>query len=279
MSAVHWPQVNMAGHPGIQGHGIHRASSFADFGQHMNGYNAQAQYGHRHSISTGTPHEYHGQPVHEPQQQHPGAHMLHRTSSMPQHSYYVTEHANPGVATMNTNQVQSYQVPRQHAERLPLDIPYNAATLSGSLQSSPGTFSPASGRSPSVHQDGFYTHQPAQTATYALQNTSPVVEHPPQPMVHYAQQMHQHIQPPPQHVPSQAPPPQAVHQVHEQYQPAVPQQEEHWYQGMPYQAPVEVATIGQLPSYGSGGVYDPWAIKADFEDPSMQLPSARLESM
>ncbi|KAK9769868.1 putative C2H2-type domain-containing protein [Seiridium cardinale] len=273
MSNIPWPQVGMGGHPGIHGHTIHRASSFADFGHAMNGYAVQHPYGHRHSVSTGAPHEYHGQPVHEQQQQqqqqqqqHPGAHMLHRTASMPQQTYYVTEHANPGVATMNTNPVPTYQVPRQHIERPMIEIPYSATTIAGSLQSSPATFSPASGRSPSVHQEGFYTHQPAQAATFALQGTSPA-ETQPQPMVQYVQHM-------------QAPPsaPAQVHQAQEQYQPTPPQHGEQWYNGMPYQPPVEVATIGSLPSYGSG-VYDPWAIKTEFEDPSMQLPSARLESM
>lgn len=270
MSAIAWPQVGMGGHPGMHGPIIHRAASFNDFGHAMNGYSVQNPYGHRHSISTGAAHEYHGAPIHEQQpQQHPGAHMLHRTASMPQHSYYITEHANPGVATMNTNPMPTYQVPRQHVERPMIEIPYSTATIGGSIQSSPATFSPASGRSPSVHQDGFYTHQPAQAATYALQTTSPV-ESQPQPMVHYVQQLQQ--------VPQQQAPPPHVH-VHEPYHPQPPQHEEHWYNGMPYQPPVEVATIGSLPSYGSGGVYDPWAIKADFEDPSMQLPSARLESM
>lgn len=269
LSGMQWPQaVNMAGgHAGIHGHGIHRAASFADFGQHLNGYN---QYNHRHSISQGAAHEYHGQVVHE-QQQHPSAHMLHRTASMPQHSYYVTEHANPGVATMNTNPMPSaYQVPRQQVERLPLEIPYSGAGMTASIQSSPSAFSPSSGRSPSAHQDSFYTHQPAQTATYALHTTSPVEQQAP-----YAQQMPQPIQAAPQSVPSQAP---SAQPVQEQYQPPPPHQEEQWYNGVAYQAPVEVATIGQMPPYGSG-VYDPWAIKTEYEDPSMQLPSARLESM
>ncbi|ETS77482.1 hypothetical protein PFICI_11356 [Pestalotiopsis fici W106-1] len=267
MSAINWPHVGMGGHPGIHGHSIHRAASFADFGHAMNQYNMQQHpYGHRHSVSNSVTHEFHSQPV---QEQHPGAQMLHRTASMPQHSYYVTEHANPGVATMNTNPMPAYHVPRQHVERPMIEIPYNAAAMTGSLQSSPATFSPASGRSPSVHQDGFYTHQPAQQATYALQTTSPI-ESQPQAMVQYVPQMQQPI-PTTQAAPAQ------VH-IQEQFQPA-PQQDEQWFNGMPYQPPVEVATIGSLPSYGSGGVYDPWAIKADFEDPSMQLPSARLESM
>jgi metal regulatory transcription factor 1 len=266
MSNIPWPQVGIAGVHPIHGHTIQRAASFADFGQHMNSYNMQQQFAHRHSVSTSGSHEYPHQAVHEAQ--HPSAHMLHRTASMPQHSYYVTEHSNPGVATMNTNPMPQYQVPRQQVERPLIEIPYSGPAMTGSIQSSPGTFSPASGRSPSVHQEGFYTHQPAQAATYALQNTSPVESQ--QPMVQY-QQMQQ--------VQASQAAAQPVHQVQEQYQTSAPQREEQWYNGMPYQAPVEVATIGQLPSYGSGGVYDPWAVKADFEDPTMQLPSARLESM
>ncbi|KAJ3472556.1 hypothetical protein NLG97_g10895 [Lecanicillium saksenae] len=49
-----------------------------------------------------------------------------------------------------------------------------------------------------------------------------------------------------------------------------------WYQ---YQAPVEVATIGQLPAYGSG-IYDLYGgPKIEFDDPSMQLPSSRIAAI
>ncbi|KAI2471530.1 hypothetical protein F4781DRAFT_101134 [Annulohypoxylon bovei var. microspora] len=262
-----------SGHPGLQGHTIQRAASFADFGQQINEYNVQQQY-HRHSVSAGGAHEYHGEVVQ--QQQHPGVHMLHRTSSMPQHTYYVTEQNNPGVATMNTNPMQSYQMPRQQPERLPLEIPYTGAGMPGSIQSSPTTYSAAAaGRSPST-QDGYYTHQPPQAAAYSLSTASPVVE---QPMVQYAQQMHHSVHPP-QSVQSQVPPPQQVHQAQDQYQPPPPQPEEqHWYNTVPFQAPVEVTTIGQLPSFGSGVYGDTWAIKPDFDDPTMQMPSARIDSM
>jgi metal regulatory transcription factor 1 len=146
------PHGVMPNHHGMpHGHTMHRAASFADFGQQMNNYNMQQQYGHRHSLSGG-PHEYHGQPIHE---QHPNVQMLHRTASMPQHSYYVTETGNPGVATMNTNPMApQYQVPRQQVERI--EIPFSAPGLATSIQSSPSSFSAASGRSPST-QDGFYT--------------------------------------------------------------------------------------------------------------------------
>jgi metal regulatory transcription factor 1 len=291
---MQWPpqSVPMMGH---HGHHLHRAQSFADFGQHMNGFSMQQQYGHRHSLSGGA-HEYHSHPQqhqvppHEqpPQQsaQHPGVHMLQRTASLPQHSYFVTEQNNPGVATMNTNphpsgqqiHPQYQQIPRQGVERLPLEIPYSAPGLAGSIQSSPSSFSAASGRSPST-QDGFYTHAPtAQAATYALHTASPVEQQQPQ-MVSFQGQMApqgQVMSQPPQ----QAPQPQQQQQgAPEQYQQQHGQAEEQqWYNGVAYQPPVEVATIGQLPAYGSS-VYDPWGPKIEFEDPSMQLPSARIENM
>ncbi|CAJ2512106.1 Uu.00g077310.m01.CDS01 [Anthostomella pinea] len=260
-SGMPWTSNLGGGHPGLQGHAIHRASSFADFGQHMNGYTDAAQFGgHRHSASTGATHEYHGQPI---QEQHPGVHMLHRTASMPQHSFYVTEQNNPGVATLNTNPMQPYQVPRQHVERPMLEIPYTSAGIAASMESSPSIFSPVTSCRSTPAQD-FYTHQPTQAPAYALDTSSPVIEEPQQ-LVQYSQHMPQQMQPPAQ-------------QVQEQYQQPAAHQEEQWYSAMPYQAPVEVATIGQLPSYGSGA-YDLWGIKQDFDDPSMQMPSARIDSM
>ncbi|KAK0705090.1 hypothetical protein B0H67DRAFT_604026 [Lasiosphaeris hirsuta] len=259
--AMQWPPQNvpMMSH---HGHHLHRAASFADFGgQHMNGgYNMQQQqqqYGHRHSLSGG-PHEYH--------------------ASLPQHSYFVTEQNNPGVATMNTNPAaapihpQYQQMPRQNVERLPLEIPYSAPGLAGSIQSSPSSFSAASGRSPST-QDGFYTHAPtAQAATYALHAASPVEQQQPQ-MVSFQSQMVQQPQAVQQQ--SQSQPQAAPEQYPQQHSQA---EEQQWYNGVAYQPPVEVATIGQIPTYGSS-VYDPWGPKLEFEDPSMQLPSARIENM
>jgi len=194
----------------------------------------------------------------------------------------VTEQNNPGVATMNTNpqtaaapiHSQYQQIPRQGVERLPLEIPYSAPGLAGSIQSSPSSFSAASGRSPST-QDGFYTHAPtAQAATYALHTASPVEQQQPQMVGFQGQVMtqppQQQQQPPqPQQQPQQAAP--------EQYQQHG--QAEQWFSGVGYQPPVEVATIGQLPAYGTS-VYDTWGgPKIEFEDPSMQLPSARIENM
>ncbi|KAK3933893.1 hypothetical protein QBC46DRAFT_430648 [Diplogelasinospora grovesii] len=251
-SVMSWAPHHMMGHHGGH-HSLHRAASFADFGQHMNGaYNIhqhqQQPYSHRHSLSSGGAHEYHGHPSqapmhhhnhhnphdqaaayhhhqhqqHQQQQQHPGVHMLQRTSSMPQHSYYVTEQNNPGVATMNTNPHAAtsapmhpqyhhpQQMPRQNGERLPLEMPSfsAAAGLTGSIQSSPSTFSTASGRSPST-QDGFYTHAPtsAQAATYALHAASPVEQQNPQ-IVSFQGQMAAPPQTAAQVMTQQAPPSQ-----------------------------------------------------------------------
>ncbi|KAK1968528.1 hypothetical protein LY78DRAFT_655127 [Colletotrichum sublineola] len=278
---MQWPPhhqgVMAMNHPGM-GHAMSRAASFNDYTQHMNGYQMQQQqqqqqYGaHRHSLSSG-PHEFHGQSVHE--QQHPAV-MLQRTASMPQPPYFVTEQGNPGVATMNTNMYA--QVPRQQQQQV--DIPYSAPGMNQSIQSSPSSFSAASGRSPSS-QEGFYTHQPTQAATYALHHASPVLEQQQQQpgMVTYQhQQMQQQIHTP-QPIPTQAPQPPPQQHVSQYASPTPQAQPEEYWNNVPYQAPVEVATIGQLPTYGSG-VYDPWGgPKIEFEDPSMQLPSARIENL
>lgn len=274
--AVAWPAPgDVMQHDIPHGHPMHRSASFADFGQHINGYPMQQQYApvHRHRLSGGAP-ELHGQPVSEP---HPGVQMMHRTASMPQ-PYYVTEQNNHEVATMNTHHPMQphYQIPRQQVDRM--EIPYTAAALNTPIQGSPSAFS-ASARSP-AHHEPFYTHQPPSTTAFALQTSPPIEQQ--GPIVQYQQGMPQQMSPQPvqpqQQIPFQAPrrrqqPPQ----THEQYQPPA-QPEEQWYSSVPYQPPVEVATIGQIPTYGSG-IYDPWGPKLDFEDPSMQMPSAPIENM
>lgn len=260
------------------GQALHRAASFADFGHQMGQYSVSQPYGHRHTVSNGH-HEFHGQAI---PAQHSSVQVLHRTTSMPQ-TYYVTEQSNPGVATMNTHPMPpQYQIPRQPVERIPLEIPYSGPGLTSSVQSSPSSFS-ASARSPSA-PDSFYTHQPTQAAAYALHGASPVEQPRPQSMVPYPSPIPQQINQQPAGSPQQSMPPQPQPQEpapppSEQFQQPEAQPEAgHWYSNVPYQPPVEVATIGQLPTYGAG-VYDPWGPKIEFEDPSMQLPSARIASM
>ncbi|KAJ6788465.1 hypothetical protein PWT90_10776 [Aphanocladium album] len=183
--------------------------------------------------------------------QHPV--MIQRSQSI-QQPFYVVEQGNPGVATMNTNIHPSFQVPRGQTERQNsvVEMAYTSQGMTTPLTSSPG-FSPVAGQSPTI-RDGLYTHA-AQDNAYAMHNAAAVEQ---QPMIQYAQQMPQHTHGANEHYPS----PQA--------------ETEQWYQ---YQAPVEVATIGQLPAYGSG-IYDLYGgPKIEFDDPSMQLPSSRIAAI
>ncbi|TLS26291.1 hypothetical protein PpBr36_04395 [Pyricularia pennisetigena] len=272
-ATMSWAPAGVAMAHGLSNHALHRAQSFADFGQ-MNHFGLQQQYGHRQTISQGA-HEYHGQQFHHA---HPDMNMVHRTAGVPTQPYYVTDQSNPGVATMNTNTVQQsyhHQVPRQQTVdgRLNLEVVTSApSAMPSSIQSSPSSFSAGSGRSPTA-QDGYYTHQ-AQAATYALHaahaaSTSPVEAQ--TPMVPYPQAMAQ--------MPQQGHQTHTAPNVHEQFaHQAQTGAEEGWYNGV-YQSPVEVTTMGQMQTYGSVA-YDPWSgMKAEFEDTSIQMPSARIENM
>lgn len=257
-SQMHWSQaISMPAHPAIpHGHQMHRAHSFADFGQHhIDGFPAQQNYGHRHSVS-GSAHQF-SQPIPENGLPNP---MMHRAPSLPAHSsYYVPEQNNPGVATLNTNPppIQTYHVPRHQ-------------TSQEMLQSSPSTYSSASRASP-VSQEPYYTHQPAQTATYALQN-SPVEQ---QPLVQYQQQLPLHLT----QQPSMPAPMSHVTPVQEQYHTSAPQDGQ-WYDNVAYQPPVEV--ISHIPSYPQQHIFnDPWGVQKleAYDDPSLQMPSARIENL
>lgn len=258
-STMSWPgHGHLASHPSLaHAHSMHRAASLNDFGQHIN-YAMASRHGDGHDF-----HGAHGAPG-----QH-GMHMIQRTASMPQH-YYVIEQNNPGIATMNTTGVQQpYHVPRQHVERAAVEIPYSAGSMT-SMSNSPSSFSPASGQSPSI-PDGLYTHQAQPAPAYAIQEASPMGHHAQQ----HAQQ-HPMVQYPPQassSLPSQAAQAPAQGPA-EQYQQT--SQPEAWYQ---YQAPVEVATIGQLPPFGSA-VYELYGgTKMEYDDATMQLPSSRIETL
>lgn len=252
-SQMAWPQGLQIPQQGPQT--LHRARSFNEFGQqHYDGMTPQQYHaqGHRHSLSQGQS----GPPFpgHIIDQSHHNP-MMQRAPSLPAHSYYVPEQNNPGVATLTP--IQTYQLPRQVVDR-----------SFSSVQSSPSTYSSVSRASP-VSQEPYYTHQPAQTATYALQNHSPIGQ---QPMIQYIPQQMPQQQP----MPVVAAPPQH-HQPTPQYQ-QVQGQNGQWYETVQYQPPVEV--ISHLQAYPQAQVYsDPW-IKIDtYDDPSLQMPSARIENM
>jgi hypothetical protein len=276
-----WPQTVQLPHsvaPG--GPQMHRARSFADFSHHQQfeGLPNQHVYGHRHSVSG-----QHFGPIPEQAHQHPHPQpMMQRAPSLPANaSYYVPEQNNPGVATLTP--IQTFQLPRQ------MERPETVT-----VHSSPSSYSSASRASP-VSQEPYYTHHPAQQATYALQNGSPVEHQPiiqyqqvPQHLAQQVQQVH-HVQQPqpactpqPQQQQSRPPPPQQ-HQQH----PPHPQGQYHqvtlppgqWYEAVAYQPPVEV--ISHITAYPQNQVFhDPWAQKIDsYDDPSLQMPSARIENL
>ncbi|KAF7536465.1 hypothetical protein G7Z17_g13038 [Cylindrodendrum hubeiense] len=270
-SAMTWSPQDMIPVNAMPHGSLHRASSFPEFGHHqMHAYPVQQQqYVGRHAIPSSVPPEYHPQAVAE---QQAGMHMLHRTASIPRQAYYVTDQSNPGIATMNTNPIQhQYQLAQQQVERSSMEMSYPPSGIATSIQSSPSTFSAASVHSP-LMQDGFYPHQQQHPPPYTLQAASPVDSH--HSMPSYPQSMHHAMTHAQQPVTSQAqhtPTPTAENY----HQPAAHTQEEHWSQ---YQPPIEVTTIGQLPAYGTG-VYDLCGPKIEFDDPTMQLPSSRLESL
>ncbi|KAG6040163.1 hypothetical protein E4U41_001388 [Claviceps citrina] len=227
MMAWSMPGGAMAHHPMAHGLSMQRAASFTDFGHQMTPFSM----GHHHHQSA-PPHSV---PIEfrEFQRHEPNMHMIQRAAGMPQQPYYIVDQNNPGIATMNTNVSAAYHIPRQHVER-PLDITYNPG-------SSPASFSPASGHSPTT-QDGIFTHGPSVAANYGLSAATAIESA--SNMVPYSQ----HSQP-----------------------------DGEW--GYQYQPQVEVTTIGQIPAFGTG-VYDIYSSnKLDFEHASMQLPGVRVETL
>jgi hypothetical protein len=281
VTQAHWPQDlnTVITHNVVQGHhqAIHRSQSFADFGHHHNNANSQPYvttaevYPPRHSLSESPGHYQHRslslQDQRHPQeliqqqqrQQQPTIHQ--------QHPYFIAEQNNPGVATMNTNpniHIQTY-IARPMPDR---QIPYTTQTLPPSVDASPGAYSALSARTPPP-PELYYAHQqqPLQKFEYPAQQVhqpSPIDQQQQVPVVQYQQHQQQQV------VQVQAiPTPQQ-----QQYQ--TPQ--EQWYAQAPFQEPVEV--ISSINSYTSAGLYDPWQVKMEaFEDPSMQLPSARCENL
>ncbi|KAI8960595.1 hypothetical protein F5Y11DRAFT_261929 [Daldinia sp. FL1419] len=329
----------IVGYPEFPNNALPRPSYYTQRRQ-MTPYDmSQMQLGHRHSISGGGAHEYHG--VEMMPQSQPHSLLMQRTTSMPPHSEYVTDQSNPSIAIMTTSIMSQYQMPRQQPDRVSLDVSLNRANMGSSNENSPRSYTTAvPGNSPSA-QDGYYTHQPPQGMVFPLDAASPIMD---QPMIHFPlearqpsqisqtsrpnsrhretpQEAHQRVtqrsqraaqepthqnhhqghqqfpqpisqpmaqsmsQQTPQQVSQQVPQPmqpmqpmQQVPQPQGQYQTMPIQPEEHWYNTLPYQQPVGVPTIGQLPSFGIGPDF-PWIVKPDFDDPTMQMPSDRVDSM
>ncbi|KAI0420384.1 hypothetical protein F5X98DRAFT_26445 [Xylaria grammica] len=235
---------------------LHRSTPFADYGPHVDEYATQAQYSNRHSISGGDTHEYQETSVPE---QHRNLRMLNRMQ-IPPNTYYVTEQSNPAVATMNTNPIQQYQAGPPQPERPPQDIPCSATSLNGSIPNVSSPYSPPAAVRGPPSQGGYYLpNQPPQ-----------VLEQQQQFMAQF--RMQQSI-----HPLSQISAVQPVHGSQEQFQQQATHPTDQWYNEIQYQPPMEVATIGQIPTYGSV-IFDGWEFKPE-DDPTMQMPSARIDNM
>jgi hypothetical protein len=282
LAGVPWPPQNAAMDHGLMSsvHPIQRAVSVNGYPHNIGPYAMQTPYQQRQAIP-GCHTDYHGNHVMNEQSQ--SVNMLQRASSMPQHTYYLGENRNPGVPVMTAQQVQAqYAIPRQQNKRPNLDIPYPGSEINTPIQNSPGNFSAASGRSPSTH-DNLYVHGASHNGGYTLHHASPQ----PEPVVQYQQPMVQQLRHQPQQHIQRAPAPAPAALAHQTAESAsaedyrVPSPEavtepEPWYQ---YPPQIEVTTIGQLPPYGMG-VYDIYGgAKYEFEDPSMPLPSSRIETL
>lgn len=230
-------------------HSLHRSASCADFD-----YGTQAQYSNRHSISTSDTHEYQDPSI---PSQHGSIPMVNRMQ-VPSNTYYVTEQNNPAVATMNTTPIQQYQAGRPYTERPPQEIPCPTTNMNGPIQNIPTPFSPSTSvRGPPSHVNYYHSNQPTQLIDHQI-------------MAQFQQQITMHALP-------QIPNGQPMHEIQEQFQQPANHHVGPWYDEVPYNPPLEVPTIGQLPTYGSG-LFATWEFK-DLDDPTMQMPSARIDNM
>lgn len=266
---AHWPQDlnTVINHNVVQGHqAIQRSQSFAEFGRHNQGYVASKAYPARNSLSE-SPQHYQHRSLSLQDQRHPQDLIQRQLTIHQQHPYFISEQNNPGVATMSTNanlHIQTYMA-RPKPDR---QLPYNAQPIP-SPDGSSDTYSALSARTPPP-PEFYYAPQPLQKFEYRVQQQSPIDQ---VPLVQYQQQHGPMAHAPAQAIPN---PSRVTPQPHRQFQQQTTQ--EQWYAQAPFQEPVEV--ISAINSYTSAGLYDPWQVKLEaFEDPSMQLPSARCENL
>ncbi|KAF9764710.1 hypothetical protein IL306_002734 [Fusarium sp. DS 682] len=262
-SLMTWSPCDIVSMEQAISHGpLHRATSYADFGQQVHGQHMSQQYVNRQGIPSNAPQEFHGQPIPD---YYVGAPTLRLTTTMPCQMYYVTEQGNPGVVTMTNAAQRYYRLPRQ-VESPPIELPYSTSAIATSIQSSPGTFSVTSVSSP-IAQECFYAYLPGNQPEYVQADPQQSVVQHQHPMQHLMSQSQPPVdsQAQPLHPPAADHPPQKSAQA----------QLEQWSTNDP---PIEVTTIGQLPAYGTA-VSAPYGPKIDVADPSMRLPSSRLTSL
>lgn len=187
---------------------------------------------------------------------------------------YVSEQGNPGIVDMEPDTIpRGYYTSRQPEGGLRVDVSCSVQEMHIGDQQSPGNLSAKSYQS-SCFNDDALSAQTTSSATSSFCDAASADEY--QPLVQYTQQISHQIDPTQRWMcfPSQEPAhPDVISHIHEE---SPDLRTRGWAD---YQPPVEVSTIGHMPIFNSGlyGLYlEP---KLDYEDISMQLPSARLESL
>ncbi len=248
-----------------------------NFDPHLN---VHSQYGHPHSVPAAMTHGVPGIPMH---QQQPPPIIIQRQMNISMYPYYETDRNNPGVATMNTSMIPPYAMPRQHVGQIQLEIPSTTSSVSGSVQTSPIQFSPAVSHS-SVQS--IYCHQQPPYTMQSMHPTSTPLEQ--QPLMPYSYQHdpaeartphpleaspHQLSTSTPHSLPVDTPL-QTIPQAPEQNHPRASPSDEDWH-SPPYEASFEEPPVEQiylLPNMS-------WGDEKDYNDPSLQMPSERFNSM
>lgn len=268
VTQAHWPQdlnTVMAQNTVHNQQVIQRSQSFTDFGHQNQGYVSSDIYPSRHSLSE-SPQHYQHRSLSLQDQRH-AQDIIQRQAIIHQQPYYIVEQNNPGVATMNTNpnvHIQTYMT-RSMPER---QVTYTSQPIPGSVDNIPDNYSVISARTPPP-PELYYAPQPMQKFDYPVQSQSPIEQ---VAVVQY-QQHAPMVHARPHAVPNPSPvAPQAHHQFQQQ-----PSQEQ-WFAQVPFQEPVDVTSA--INTYSNPNLYDPWQVKLDaFDDPTMQLPSARCENL
>ncbi|KAI1780790.1 hypothetical protein F4818DRAFT_17269 [Hypoxylon cercidicola] len=219
-----------------------------------------------------------------------------------------TQTAYPEQYTLEPSYQNMNQMPRRQPEQLGIGMPYQNTNMAGanmvannmagprmagptrnSPNVTPTEFKTEFKADPSVQSpDGFYTHRPrtpyreppANMSDYssyssALHQALQVSRGDPQ--VAQALLAYQGPQPPqaPHNVPaSQGPQVSQTQQIPGTYLPPSTQGNEQWYR---YQEPVDVGTMNQVPAFGDGMFA--WDIKPIVADPTMQMPSDRINEL
>lgn len=203
-------------------------------------------------------------------------HVQHEGSGMSKSPVYVADQGKSGMAAMHTSSIpRTYYVGHAQDDRPRIDMGFPVHEIRIPEEQSPGGMSAASaqssnfvtescsGQSISSAASSFYDAPSVDDQTTMVQ----YAQHPPHGIDHAAPQgvgFHNK--------------PTAIHQAQAgfHHHPAAPGVAL-WGEYQP--SPMEMTTIGHMPAFGSGmfGLYlEP---KLDFDDPSMQLPSARLECL